>query len=241
MQLITKIVVVLLMGLLLTGCSTHMMPISYAPTYSIDDSGYEDKAITVGVVQDSRGTASNWLGAIRGGYGNVLKSLYTERDTNAVVKETLEAALKARGALPDSATSRFSLDINLTKLDASYYFNKEAHTHFTLTLKNAARETLFSQTYVTDVEQAGVGAGIFGDVDALAAFANEALNKNIDKALDDPDLISAIQASPASPGPRSDAGQSAEARLTQLDGLKESGLISAEEYRAKRQAIIDEL
>jgi hypothetical protein len=216
-----------------------MMPINYASTYAIDESHYEGRAVAVGAVQDSRGTASNWLGAIRGGYGNVIKSLYTERDTHTVIEEALRSALDARGASPDSTAPDFVIDVNVLKFDTSYFFNKEAHAHFTLILKNAARETLFTQTYVTDIEQGGVGAGIFGDVESLAAFANEALNKNIDKALDDPNLMFALQTSPADPG--QDVGLSVETRLKQLDGLKEDGLISQEEYQAKRKAIIDEL
>jgi uncharacterized lipoprotein YajG len=229
----------LLTAFVLTGCSSHMMPINYAPTDAIDKADYATKSITVGTVQDTRGTESNWLGAIRGGYGNVLKSLYTERDTNAVVEEAFVSALSARGATVDAPTTDFLIDVNLQKFDTSYFFNKEAHAHFTVVLKNAARETLFTQSYVTDLQQGGVGAGILGDVNALAAFANEALNTNIDKALDDPDLMLAMQETPARPEP--DVGLSVEARLKQLDQLKADSLISEEEYQVKRKAIIDEL
>lgn len=40
-----------------------------------------------------------------------------------------------------------------------------------------------------DRERSGIGAGIFGDVDALASFANETLNAAIDKILNDPRLL----------------------------------------------------
>ena len=72
------------LGLLfLSGCSTHMTRVEYEGT------GVNPKVATPSIneiiVSDERGTESDWLGAIRGGYGNRLKTLRTEESTDIVV------------------------------------------------------------------------------------------------------------------------------------------------------------
>ncbi len=51
------------------------------------------------VVSDNRGTDSNWLGAIRGGYGNRLKTLRTVESTGIVVKKMYRDALNKSNLL----------------------------------------------------------------------------------------------------------------------------------------------
>ena len=216
------------------GCSSHTMAIKYQPTNQDSSQDVQHKIGLVNVL-DSRGTESNWLGAIRGGYGNPLKKLYTEGDTAGVVSYAFEEALRSRGLLAPAALSEYRLDVNLQKFDTSYYFNKEAHSHFIMSVVHSpTNKTIFSNSYRVDKEKVGAGAGIFGNVDALASFANETLNDSIDKALDDPGFLAALKL----PGNSFNTNSSIQSRLEKLENLLENSLISKDEYELKRKEIL---
>jgi len=233
----SRFLLFLLIFTVCSGCSSHMMPIKYEPSSKSTKSNVPEN-IHVGNVVDSRGTPSNWLGAIRGGYGNPLKKLYTDDETAVVIKVAFEDALKSRGLLGPAETSEYRIDINLLKFDTSYMVNKEAHANFTMSLVyKPTGISSFSQTYRTDNKSGGVGAGIFGNVEALSEFATETLNQTIDKALDDPNFLTALK----SIQKISNGNSSIEARLEQLELLRKKGLISEEEYKRKRKAIIEGL
>jgi ABC-type uncharacterized transport system auxiliary subunit len=220
----------------LSGCSSHMMDIKYESSYEPEQPNVSEK-IYVGEVLDSRGTEPNWLGAIRGGYGNPLKKLYTNDITSKVVEEAFEDALRVRHLLGPASTSQYRIDVKLIKFDTSYYVNKEAHANFTVSLMDkTAGDKVFSRTYKTDNEKSGRAAGIFGDVNSLSSFANDTLNETIDKMLNDQDFIAAIK----TPSQINNHGSVAP-RLKELKGLKEQGLMSEAEYAKKRESIIDEL
>lgn len=96
---------------------------------------------------------------------------------------------------------------------------------------------MFERSFVIANEKGGAGAGIFGDVEALAKFANQALNETIDKALSDPDFVAIVTGTAQLTRPPS----SASSRLEELQLLKEKGLITGEEYERKRQLLIESL
>ena len=73
-------------------------------------------------------------------------------------------------------------------------------------------------------------------MDALAAFANETLNEGIDKALDDPEFITALR----SPAPSFDKDNSLQSRLKELDHLRNEGLLTEDEYQSRRKVLLNE-
>ena len=153
----------------------------------------QDKVNQV-IVTDQRGTESNWLGAIRGGYGNRLKTLRTEESTDIIVDKIYTDALGKSGILTDSKDAPYQLHVVITKFDCSYYFNREAHAHVEVSLiENESLKPRFSKSYKTDETEGGVGAGIFGDVDTLRDLAEGAMNKTVDKMLGDQEFIDALE------------------------------------------------
>lgn len=180
-------------ALLQMGCSTHTFQVKYEPTREVLPAADSTPLTSIGTIRDDRGTESTWLGAIRGGYGNPLKKLYSDQPITSVVTTALSDALQARKLLAPANGAAVRLDGSVAKLDCSYYFNREAHAHLLLDVVDLkTNATLFSQTYKTDTKESGVGAGIFGDVDHLAAFMQKTLNETIDKALADPALLNAL-------------------------------------------------
>jgi len=55
----------------------------------------------VGTFVDARGEPANWLGAIRGGFGNPLKNLESDRPVADIVGAAFADGLRARGVTVD--------------------------------------------------------------------------------------------------------------------------------------------
>ena len=93
----------------IVGCSTHIESVKYQPTDLVPTSASGEISAVVGTFADDRGTDANWLGAIRGGYGNPLKKLYTDRPVSEVVEQAFFDALKARKLLGDRQNARVEI------------------------------------------------------------------------------------------------------------------------------------
>lgn len=100
-----------------------MLDYAASPTIRKFDSS---ASVGVGAVKDQRGNGPNWIGAVRGGYGNPLKVLETEKPVKALVAEVIDAGLQARGVL-DLQNPTYRLDIDLITLSSSQYVRREAH------------------------------------------------------------------------------------------------------------------
>jgi len=175
------------------GCSTHMSKLSYEGNGN--QQAKSGEVIGEVVVSDDRGTDSDWLGAIRGGYGNRLKTLRTEVSTDQVVEKMYRVALEKSNLISTEQQRPFTLKVSITKFDCSYYFNREAHAHVDVSLiDNATSNITFSKPYKTDVKEKGAGAGIFGDVETLRDLAESAMNETIDKTLSDQAFLNALEA-----------------------------------------------
>ena len=222
--------------LALSACSSHQMAVKYQPSTSMASTDIAGP-VQVGNVTDSRGEDPTWLATVRGGYGNPLKKLYTDKAVTEVVADAFEDALSARGWSATDSSDEYRFDIDLIKFHANYYWNKQAYTHFTLDVTHLPSSAqVFSRTYTTDNKQAGAGAGIFADVNALGTFANETLNQTIDKALSDPELISALQESRT----RATRELTVEQKLEQIEELKQQDLITEAEYQEMREDILSD-
>lgn len=221
--------------LLISACSTHMTKVEYEGNGQT--AGETEPVVGQVVVSDSRGTESNWLGAIRGGYGNRLKTLRTDESTDVMVDRMYTSALGRAGIYSSSDTAPFQLNIQITKFDCSYYFNREAHAHVNVSLKrNLDALVSFEKSYKTDLAESGVGAGIFGDVDTLRDLAEDAMNQTIDKMLGDTEFIEALTSQPTPP-----EEPSFTARLEELKSVYQQGLITKQEYQEKRNSILSEI
>lgn len=176
------------------GCSTHFESVKYQPTDLASSSASGEVSAVVGLFEDDRGTNANWLGAIRGGYGNPLKKLYTEKPVSEVVEQAFTDALQTRKLLGDKQNAKVEITGDVVKFDCSYYFNREAHAHLLVKVLSLPSHSLvFSRAYLTDNKEGGWGAGIFGNTDELAQFAERTLNETVDKVLADPEFIAALK------------------------------------------------
>jgi len=199
-------------------------------------------SINAVIVSDDRGTDSNWLGAIRGGYGNVLKTLRTEESTDVVVDRMYTDALVKSGIYTESNDALYSLKVKITKFDCSYYWNREAHAYVdVLLIDNLTSNAKFSKTYKTDEVAAGAGAGIFGNVDTLRGLAEETMNGTVDKMLTDSEFIKALSSPNTYSNLTPTGGGDINIRLLKLEALRKKGIITEGEYEKRRAEIISEI
>ena len=227
-------------ALLLSGCSTHMTKVEY------EGAGINSQGVTPSinevVVSDDRGTDSDWLGAIRGGYGNVLKTLRTEDSTDVVVDRMYTDALVKSGIYTESTDAPYTLKVKITKFDCSYYWNREAHAYVDVSLiDNLTSNAKFSKSYKTDEVEAGAGAGIFGNVDTLRDLAENTMNKTVDKMLADSEFIKSLSSPSTSSMPTPTSGGDINIRLLKLEALYKEGIITEEEYKEQRYKIISDI
>jgi len=223
----------------LLACSTHRVPLRYAPVRATAVEPAAQPLVVVGRFVDERDTDSDWLGAIRGGYGNALKRLRTEAPTADVVEAAFRDALVERGLHAAEGEARYELSGRIRKLDCSYYVNREAHTHFDVQLVELVDGSVVHEdVYFADLTEPGVGAGIFGSVDGLRELAERTLSVAIDQVLADPAFLRALQEGPGSTV--AEEGDPAD-RLRRLEELRDQGLIDESEYEAKRREILDSL
>jgi Short C-terminal domain len=241
MMRVTFCRIAVLASTFLAGCSTHLESVKYSPSSSSTSIVGPEITGPVGVgnFADNRGTDPRWLGAIRGGYGNVLKRIETDKPGSDVVHDAFVAALGAR-KIPTSGDPAVLIEGSITKMDCSYYFNKEFHAHFHVTVASLpTRAVVFQNDYVTDRNEGGVGAGILGDPDALAREENDTINQTIDKVFADANFLAAISGASAV---RAASDQSPiNERIKKLDELRAQGLITDDEYKTKKKALLDSI
>jgi hypothetical protein len=185
-----------LLGVLGTiiGCSTTAVTLRYEPATPVKIEADAKPVATIGTIRDVRREDDpRWFGAIRGGLGNPLKRLVGDRPMNEIVARSLSDALKARQLLASGDGAAVRVEGTIQELDCNYYWNRDAHAQLLLNLVDAkSGALLYSQSERTDNTESGVGAGIFGDVDHLAAFMQKTLNQTIDKFFADPVFMSVI-------------------------------------------------
>jgi hypothetical protein len=183
------------LALLVGGCSSTSVSLKYQAD-STGAAAARTPLVRVDKFVDERGTDPRWLGAVRGGYGNALKTLLLDASAQEVVHDDFAQALAARGLLDERAAARYSLTGIIAKLDCSQYVRREAHANFVLTLtETASGKVVMSRSFRRDDVQDQLNlldTGIFASTDDLRAVAAQTLHQTIDDALDSAEFKRAI-------------------------------------------------
>jgi len=191
-----KVLVSLAAVLLVAGCSTTPVAVNYqaAGTARAFPSG---SAVSVGAFVDQRGEPANWLGAIRGGFGNPLKTLEKPQPVAKIVEAAFADGVRARSN-GNKGGHAFEVRGTVKRLDCSQYVRREAHAVIEVAVVDAAtKQERFRRAYASDVVEGSLinlQTGIFASVEDLQAVAQKALQEAVDKALDDAAFRDAISA-----------------------------------------------
>lgn len=185
---------------LLAGCGTSQLPLDYAPSSAASRSGAAHGPAVVATVAavDQRGeTAADarWIGAIRGGFGNPLKRLETDRPLSEAVAAAVRDALRTRGLL-GGAASPYQVQVTIEQLEADQMARREAKVRLRLAWVRAddpGGPPAFANQGQADIVNGSLvtlEAGVFGSVEDLRALTAQAMSQAVDQALDDPALAS---------------------------------------------------
>ena len=182
------------LALALSACSTSKGGLRYAaPATTTTTTAAATAAI--GRFADERGEPANWLGAIRGGFGNPLKKIETEQAVADVVQSAFADAMRSRGLLA-SEGARTRIEGTIRRLDGDKFARSESNAEIVVRVIDASSgTTTFERTYVTgNIEGSALTlkTGIFASVDELRDLIARTLSQTIDKALDDPELRAAL-------------------------------------------------
>ncbi|WP_170296008.1 hypothetical protein [Azospirillum brasilense] len=181
---------------LLGACSTHQVPMTYSPA-AVQRPPLAKPNVEVLTVTDARKYTGKHLGAIRGGYGNALKTIEASGPVKDVVHKAFEDALNARGLLASTNGGSYGLDITVEKLDCSQLVRKEAHARFRVAvLDKSTGQPVYSKVVQDDREGAGNPfiTGVFGSVEELSKLTNDSMQAAIDQALDNPAFLTVVRA-----------------------------------------------
>lgn len=179
----------------LCGCSTTNVSLKYEGTGGPQIASGRGP-VTVGTFIDQRGENPAWLGVIRGGFGNPLKTLEGDRPAAELVQAGFVDGLRSRGyqISPDALAT---IAGTVRVLDADQYVRREANVEIEVTVtRRGAAAPVFTRTYSANrVEGSAVtmNAGIFGSVEDLRSLLAKTLGEVIDKALGDPALSTALR------------------------------------------------
>ncbi len=168
------------------GCTTNTVTLSYVGAGTAKPAVAPAVHVSVGDFSDNRHEPSQWIGAIRGGYGNPLKKLETDKPVAELVKEAFRQALIARGLYASDGQVVVSGWID--RLDGDQYARKEAtvQLHVSVADRTTKREILSRPASSNQVEGSMVTmkAGVFGSVEVLRSLIERVLSNAVDSFVD---------------------------------------------------------
>ena len=186
----------LLLVVTLSACGTTHVSLKYSAPPAIVQASARAQPLLVGTFTDKRGEPATWLGAIRGGYGNPLKNLESDKPVAELVKAAFADGLRARGVAPDQSSSQFQITGTIKKLDCNQFVRREANVEIEVAVLDRAGGQRFIKTYSAsnlDGSVVNLSSGVFGSVEDLRVTLEKTLRETIDKALDDSAMRAALQ------------------------------------------------
>lgn len=232
--MIKEILGLLFGSMLLVGCTTT--PVSLDPVESTAAVEEGTRKVEMGSVTDSRRHGPNWLGAIRGGFGNPLQTLETEQPVAEVVRRQFAVGLAQRGMLAEEGEGDFLLEVDMVQLDSNQVMRREAHSRLDISvIEQGSRQVAYTNSVQSSNIEGGAGGGVFASIEKLEEILTRTLWETIDEALDDQQLHRVIAAGPS----ESTTSSELEADIEALRRLRDRGVLSEEEYRKRVLQLVD--
>lgn len=175
-------------ALALAGCGTTTADMRYTAAVAAPVAAAHP-IVAVGEIQDRRLIRSLYLGAIRDGLGNPLKTVQASMPVSDIVRDAVTGGLRARGLLAPAADARYELAVLIIKLDGDQYMQRQANAElFVKLLDRATGATAYSDIFKVELVEYSLAAGIIGSPDALRDLVQKAMQQVIDAALDSPGI-----------------------------------------------------
>lgn len=180
----------------LSACGTTASSLKYvAPTAPTPKVWALNQPVAVGDFDDQREGDKRWLGVIRGGFGNHLKTLEADQPVDGIVKAAFEAGLRAR-RVELSANASNVLSGRIVQLYADQLVRREGVAEIEVKVADRSGKQRFAKLYKANhVEGSPItlATGVLASIDDLRDTLEKTLSEIVDKALDDPALQDALK------------------------------------------------
>lgn len=186
----------------LAACGTTQASMPYTPTVQVQPVAVSSPVVAVsGQVANLRRAGRedpNWIGTIRGGYGNPLKRLSSDVPVDQAVAQAFAAGLAARGLhAPGTGASPYVLAVTIHQFDANQYVRREATADFgaVLTERTTGREVWRDRhrAYNVDGSLLSLSVGIAASPEDLRRVALQTMSEAVDALLDEPGFRAALR------------------------------------------------
>ena len=186
----------LVLALGVSACA-NKLPLPYAPTIAVIPSGGPATVASVTTVDGRHEDDPTWFGAIRGGYGNPLKTLNSERPLNQVMTQAFHDALAARGMLAPDGAGSVNVEVTIREFEGDQLLRRTAVVKLAVFVRARADGRVLFQGDVgkntDDGSFMSLSSGIFGSVDDLNKVVLAAMNGAIDDVIANPNFVAALR------------------------------------------------
>jgi hypothetical protein len=182
----------LLAAMILSGCWTTHLILKYQAPPKVTAAPDGTSTLMVGTFVDMRGYKPNWIGRIRGTFGNSLEKLVVDESVATLVQTQFRDGLLARQFPVVDADAVFEISGVIRKLSSIQYVHVETDVEIEVQLRRrSAPEAIFTHTYSAQAVQASRAYTVQAvesarPVDAIRALTQKTLRDVVNQALDDP-------------------------------------------------------
>lgn len=176
-----------LLCLFLIGCSTTRVQMDH------DAHGaqrIDNPIIAIGQVSDSRKQKPNWLGVMRGGFGNSPKTIETPKPVAEIVRDDFRDELQQRGLLAGPDGAKYRLDVDMLRYECNQDLRSEAHIALKMTVVETKtdRAVFTDQITINDAEETRLTLlkGRFASAEELKTLAEKTLRRAIGDLFSNP-------------------------------------------------------
>ena len=191
----SRLVMLAVTAVFFSGCSTTGVALKYAPPQNVVAVAAGTEGVSVGTFEDKRGEPATYLGAIRGGFGNPLKTLESSTPVATVVATAFADGLRTRGIQTSGA--KYEISGTIKVLECIQMVRRDATVEIDVKLvANDTKKEVFTKTVKANTLDGSIfnlATGVFASVEDLRAVTEKTLREAVDRALDDPEFRKALK------------------------------------------------
>ena len=183
---------------ILSGCWTTHLSLKYQPPLKVTPAAAGTPTIMVGTFADMRGYKPNWIGRIRGTFGNSLEKLVVDETVATLVQTQFRDGLRARQFPVVDADAVYEISGSIRKLSSIQYVHLETSVEIEVRLRRLSTgEPIFTHTYSFQAVEASRAYSVQAvesarPVDAIRTLTEKTLRDVVNQALDDPAFREAL-------------------------------------------------
>ncbi len=184
----------LVAAVMLSGCWTTHLVLKYQAPPDVTPAAAGTPTLMVGAFADMRGYKPNWIGRIRGTFGNSLEKLVVDESVATLVQTQFRDGLLARQFPVVDADAAFEISGVIRKLSSIQYVHVETDVEIEVQLRRlSTQEAIFTHTYSAHAVQASRAYTVQAvesarPVDAIRTLTQKTLRDVVNQVLDDPAL-----------------------------------------------------